>query len=50
MFQEELQRSFDNKTRKREFNHVVDVRGTFQKQQNFKKIFFSYVKVIKSDS
>lgn len=45
MYHEELQKSFDNKTRKRELSHHVDVRGTFEKQENFRKIFFKYTKV-----
>ena len=45
MYYEELQKSFDNKVKKREFEHLVDVRGTFQNQQDFKKVFFQYYKV-----
>jgi len=45
MYYEELQKSFENKVKKREFEHFVDVRGTFQKQQDFKKVFFQYYKV-----
>ncbi len=46
MYLDELQKSFENKTRKRELSHFVDVRGTFEKQQNFKKVFFKYTKVL----